>query len=830
MFKYDFSIDQQEDEDLRCPICNYYFSNDTKPFLLPCNHNLCLRCIDSIIAKNMYNCPICRKDFNNEDRKNFQVNFAFLNLVIKILKTKVIYCKKCSKIFNWLEHYKVCEQSEFKETNEINEEIKKLSDQCFMILSYIDKHRGILTKSKGLIYNDIGEILKSIHFKFQETFETHIETFFENIPNLSFERYVTEIVTFLDLCKPFNKNYENLNIQNLLMGNESSRTNYMSHHVRTKSVENSRTSIEMPSARKKSLDGHSYSSHLLTKTRSALGSYKRNSDSPVLNLNCIDFSRFVSPKNNFKIEEESSESCNEVEESSPPSQNISMINQPKNINIKNLNLENKSPAVINKTNVNNSIVNLNYNFNIGDFIEDKPSNTNSKQMIIVRNEKIEVIEKTDFNELVTPKGKKKAFIPDLFGGLKTQRVGRSREVEHIRNNVKLTISPFRSELPESLETQLKAQPRENEVNTTTSGNDLFANINKVLSKYNNTKEIVQKIMSYTQQVEFTTDCIRNQISTNYSHLNNNIEKDLNGIFDNITVCFNNYPRRYLINLFKKTKKVWLFDARKRCSEVKDFDCLKHKLNFSMGIEFDDSDLIFLTGGKLFSGVFGDLTQENYASTQFVIIRWSNKTVEVQGQMPRKRSFHSSLYFNNKLYVIGGASTATNKLKECECYNVVDKCWELLPDLKEPRSGSSICIYNSQYLYVFRGIGNNGQYLDTIEFLNIRTPSTWSVFKPEDPGMSWLPANNGLSCVIGENKILVCGGQYNQDYLNQVYIFDPVKKAVFRGLDLPKKSIFNTTGTIYENNVMVIDYKNETSKQFGVHIYDISRNIWKFNQI
>jgi hypothetical protein len=819
MFKYDFSIDHQEDEDLRCPICNYYFSNDTKPYLLPCNHNLCLICVDSIIAKNMYNCPICRKDFTSNDRLNFQVNYAFLNLVIKILKTKVIFCKKCSKVYNWIEHYKVCEQSQFKETNEINEEIKNLSDQCYMILNYIDKHKNILFKSKSLIYSDVGEILKSIHFRFQETLENHIETFYEKIPNLNFDKYINEIVTFLELCKPFNKAFEHVDLQGLVTDTGNLRS-----HTRTKSLESNRQSlIDVSAARKKSLDSNlQYNSNILTKARGVLSSYKKSSIN-MLNLDSMmDFSKFVSPKSLKYDEEHSQESCNDIEENSP-NMNDNTINAPKNINVKNLNLEGKSPAIVNRTNVNNSIVNLNYNFNIGDFLEDKPTNKNSKQMIIVGKEKVEVVEKIDYNE--TPKGKKKAIIPDLFAGLKSQRIGRSKEVEMIRNNKNVFISPLRV----ANESENKQQVTE--VNTTrTNVADVFENINKVLSKYNCIKETVEKIMSYTQQVEFTTGCIRDQITTNYGHLNETIEKDLNGIFDNITVCFNNYPRRYLINLFKKTKRIWLFDARKRTSEVKEFDNIKYKLNSSMGIEFDDSDLIFLTGGKLFSGVFGDLTQENYASTQFLIIRWSNKTIEIQGQMPRKRSFHSSLYFNNKLYLIGGAMNESTKLKECECYSIIDKCWELLPSMNVPRSGASLCIYNSQYLYIFRGIGSNDQYLDTIEFLNIKSPSTWNLFKPEDPGMSWVAARNGLSIVIGENKILICGGQNNKEFFNQTYIFDPVKKSVFRGLDLPKKAYFNTSGTIYENNVMIIDYKNETSKQYGVHIYDVNRNMWKFNQI
>ena len=52
MIKQDYDFEKQEDEDLRCPICNYYFSQVTKPYLLPCNHNLCYECIELITQKN----------------------------------------------------------------------------------------------------------------------------------------------------------------------------------------------------------------------------------------------------------------------------------------------------------------------------------------------------------------------------------------------------------------------------------------------------------------------------------------------------------------------------------------------------------------------------------------------------------------------------------------------------------------------------------------------------------------------------------------------------------------------------------------------------------
>ena len=70
MIKPDYDFEKQEDEDLRCPICNYYFSQVTKPYLLPCNHNLCMNCIKLITSKNIYDCPLCRSKFEEKDIGN----------------------------------------------------------------------------------------------------------------------------------------------------------------------------------------------------------------------------------------------------------------------------------------------------------------------------------------------------------------------------------------------------------------------------------------------------------------------------------------------------------------------------------------------------------------------------------------------------------------------------------------------------------------------------------------------------------------------------------------------------------------------------------------
>jgi uncharacterized protein with PIN domain len=86
-----------------------------------------LDCIESLLSQKQWsNCPICSIPFTKENNNPFQVNLGFLTLVSNILKTKIIFCKKCNKIYNWNEHFSHCDQSEFQEVNETIFEIKTL--------------------------------------------------------------------------------------------------------------------------------------------------------------------------------------------------------------------------------------------------------------------------------------------------------------------------------------------------------------------------------------------------------------------------------------------------------------------------------------------------------------------------------------------------------------------------------------------------------------------------------------------------------------------------------------------------------------------------------
>ena len=218
MLSYSFTSEEhQEDEELKCPKCFYFFSSTTKPYILPCNHNICLNCVDSLIAEDNNKCPICNYNFNKSDRNSFKVNFGFLNLVIKILQTKIIYCTKCNKIFYWKEHYQSCEQKYFENCDNILEEIKTKYEEGLKILKIVKKDIKTLKKCKIEVDVLVKRIINEIHKKFKENTYNKIknELLKTNI-TINFNKSKLEIIDFLKLCLTYPKYFNTQEIMQVI--------------------------------------------------------------------------------------------------------------------------------------------------------------------------------------------------------------------------------------------------------------------------------------------------------------------------------------------------------------------------------------------------------------------------------------------------------------------------------------------------------------------------------------------------------------------------------------------------------------------------------------
>ena len=739
MIKQDYDFEKQEDEDLRCPICNYYFSQVTKPYLLPCNHNLCYQCIELITNKNMFDCPLCRKPFGAEGKNNFKVNTSLLNLIVKILKTKIIYCTKCNKIFQWTEHYSVCPESGFKETDEILEELKQLVNSCIQLIKKIDYIEKLKENKSNEILNKIlsnqFEIEKKFIFQSQKT----IDDFYKSIPELNIRNSddYNLILNFVNSCEPLagllNINF-NLGDNNNIYGNN-------------------------------------------------LGGGGNNM---------------------FKI---STEEGNE--------------------------LIRKCVEGNNKKEENSLIMDNGINLN---------RNINNKKNNILDESEISIQQK-----YTGPKGQA------LLGGIK--------------------------------------------------GVELFDKINYVISMYKNVVEIIQRLVNYIRQVEFTTETIKSQINKNYNKYNKKIFDNLNNIYstiapdmDKFKSQYKNVPSNDLNNssesmissnkdgensfsssikktiyfcfIIKETKKIMLYNIMDKTNETKEFDFFEFKLNLSMSVQYKQSNKkIFLSGGLYYEDSLFSRTKI-YSDILYIFefnkdlkIKNNDKENFMKIKMPRKRYNHSSLIIDNKIYFIGGKDAKEDYIFECDCYNIKEKIWELLPKLNYGREFPSIFCYNKKFLYTFRSLEKEAN--SYVEILNINDLNEgWRKLQIEDPINSFIPSIKSGIAKFNDNTLIICGGYLmneepeetsflnwnnlmgNNDDFSQnkkdrnkkkvisdyCYLYNIITNIIYRTKNLENPATFSCNGINFEDEgkIIFMDEKNNIKKQFGLHIFDVNTKKWIFS--
>lgn len=215
--------EDQDDKDLRCPCCFFYFSEDTKPYFLQCSHNVCLQCIKSMIQNNKTICPKCNSPFYDTDLNKFEVNQAFLNLVINILKKKTIYCKKCKKVFLWENHHQQCEEKNFEGVNYIIAEIQKDYEDSKNIIKNYEHYLSINQSTQKGVEKIIKDKNKNLNDFFQNKFNEEMKKLSNRIIKVNLKNYKSEIIKYLHLVQNNSKYFPDIKkyeICQIIAGND----------------------------------------------------------------------------------------------------------------------------------------------------------------------------------------------------------------------------------------------------------------------------------------------------------------------------------------------------------------------------------------------------------------------------------------------------------------------------------------------------------------------------------------------------------------------------------------------------------------------------------
>jgi hypothetical protein len=350
-------------------------------------------------------------------------------------------------------------------------------------------------------------------------------------------------------------------------------------------------------------------------------------------------------------------------------------------------------------------------------------------------------------------------------------------------------------------------------------------MNKIIKNFNKIKDITNKVQNYGELINYLSNNINKDVKNNMILLKNVIINNYQSLLSEISYNSNRIQKNYLLTHINETYNILIYDPFNRKYRIKNYNQIfrNNKINInafnnSTSIVYDDNDLIFISGG-------------DFIYDLFVIISWSTGKIIHNGKMTTQKAYHKTIFFNEKLYLIGGASPNKKVSPECFFFDLKEKNWHNLPNLNISRKNASICFYNSSILYAFRGEDDNN-VLDTIEYIDVNDKKGWNLIKPIDNGYVWYPAKNSMVLTIDKDKIIICGGEDNEDNLyKDCFLFEPNTNCIYKGLDLATSAAFIAEGCIYQDEIFAIDYKNKTQNQKAIiHSSNAKTNIWKFSYI
>ena len=933
----------QEDEEIKCPKCFSFFSSLTKPYILPCNHNICLNCINSLIDEKNPKCPICSFHFNKTDKNSFEVNFTFLNIIIKILETKIIFCPQCNKIFYWKEHYKFCEQKNFQNCDNILDEIKINCEESAKILKLIKENGDLINKYKIELYNVTNNIMKEIHKKYINKVKFNIKNKLLNTKySIDFQKVKYDMINFIKLFLPYSEYFDTNEISKIIENNNYARINntnilcnsYSDMKNKTKALINKKNAFSPP-VKNLVLSEKKYqtiisNNEISKKINNKINKFLNNKN--IRNKNTMKeiISEVKEPEEDLSLplevtilDDEGVNGTERVKIKKYHDNNISKFKKINKVSQEDLNKENKSTIQndksilkknvkkndltqlnqqthqkksskfdiksilnaedIDEDNTKNKIIvglkdikvvslkqsmqNLNNNKfklnlikskmklpgkkislgHINNFVKKSPKNNNindnTKKVNFNNNGRM--LKKINFDTPSLSLLRSSEFVKRDFRFVSNeQNMNKNSSKKNNKNNnlninmsLASTTSGFNNLLDvintpytinhASTKENLSSRNNTKKLYSVPQKNSPFVNEN-MLNNYNSTKESVYKLKKYYDMISFLSSEINNNVDKNISLLNDKIMSNYDLLLSEIAFKSPRVQKNFCFSFFPNTYNIILYDPFNKKFTVKNFNHILNNKNktilkpfdLSNSIIFDDNDLICITGG----------TSSN---DKIIIISLSNENIIYNKAMPCRKAFHKSIFINNKLYIIGGESQNKKVSSECFSFDLSQKNWNSLPQLKKARKNFSLCFYNESILYVFMG-EDDTNILDSIEFIDINNLNNlnnktigWSIFKPIDYGFVWHSMKNSLVINIDRDKILIIGGEDNQNNLyKDCFLFKPSNNNIFKGIDLRVPAAFISEGCFYKDEIFGLDYKNKTQNHFWIlHIYNIKNNFW-----
>lgn len=181
-----------------------------------------------------------------------------------------------------------------------------------------------------------------------------------------------------------------------------------------------------------------------------------------------------------------------------------------------------------------------------------------------------------------------------------------------------------------------------------------------------------------------------------------------------------------------------------------------------------------------------------------------------------------------------------RLSSIERYNVNENTWKLLQKMNNARVGGSACC-NQKKIYVFGGIKENETICKSVDIYLINE-NKWESFNIINDFL-YEPTIDSTCHFVTEKEIIIVGGarKENNDvyFTNNVLFLNVEENFVFMSQNTNKQDFpyyfLGDLLTIFEKNIYMLVKMRTESKKYGpfqkaLITLDLSRNIWKFDQL
>ena len=319
-------------------------------------------------------------------------------------------------------------------------------------------------------------------------------------------------------------------------------------------------------------------------------------------------------------------------------------------------------------------------------------------------------------------------------------------------------------------------------------NQLFSNIKCNTKKYcakkkvnkinitNNDENINNNFNNFSMDIENNQSTPIKKKNIDQSNATSTDEKSLE------SQKLNNIPAKYVCKPVEDSNNILVYNVQKQQVEKKAVDLNELAIPFlpASCAWYNYNNYLYITGGKINS---------KYSS---LFMRYNPETniIERLNDLPYKKESHSICTDDSdNMYLVGGLNNTILK------YNLVKGKWTILKNELIKMRRNPICFLYNSFLYIFFGIGENNEFLNSYERVDIFNNKI-EIFNTGHYHMV-----NG-TVVIYESYVYFFGGRTETGITNKTIKFNPATNRVMNtNVNLIEPASF------HQNNLLKIGDNN-----------------------